>query len=148
MNARLRYLDSHAGRQALKDAGVSPRTLRDWKSGRSTPSAASRKKIDNAYWTRRRENVLRSGWLKRHLNNDGAGRRVEIHAVDQSGMDPKHRRNLSDRTPTVRYVWDDLVDAYAAQDEDAVDEIWEDIISDLDSDWNAYAYVSSVGIAA
>ncbi|MFE5709620.1 hypothetical protein ACFQ7J_02140 [Streptomyces sp. NPDC056501] len=30
----------------------------------------------------------------------------------------------------------------------ALDEIWDDVISDLDSDCNAYAYVSSIGIGA
>jgi hypothetical protein len=34
------------------------------------------------------------------------------------------------------------------QSDDLMDEIWEGIISDLDSDWTAYAYVSSVGIGA
>ncbi|MDX2561285.1 hypothetical protein PV371_16690 [Streptomyces sp. TX20-6-3] len=29
-----------------------------------------------------------------------------------------------------------------------VDEIWDDVISDLDPDYHAYAYVSSVGIGA
>ncbi|MFC9491093.1 hypothetical protein ACFTZM_34175, partial [Streptomyces hydrogenans] len=30
LSARLRYLDSKAGRDALRDQGVSPRTLRTW----------------------------------------------------------------------------------------------------------------------
>lgn len=29
-----------------------------------------------------------------------------------------------------------------------MDEIWDDVITDLDSDYAAYAYVSSVGIGA
>lgn len=29
-----------------------------------------------------------------------------------------------------------------------VDEIWDDVIADLDPDYAAYAYVSSVGIGA
>lgn len=48
----------------------------------------------------------------------------------------------------VRYVWDDLVDAWAARDENTLDEMWDDIITDLDSDYAAYAYVSCVGISA
>ncbi|MFC9399215.1 hypothetical protein ACFTWS_39815 [Streptomyces sp. NPDC057027] len=58
------------------------------------------------------------------------------------------RPTLQQRSITVRYIWGDLVDAYAAQDADTVDEIWDDVISDLDSDYNAYAHVSSVGIGA
>lgn len=149
LNARLRYLDSPAGRQALKDQGVSARTIRSWMRGKSNPSKANLERIDSAYWSRRRENLIRSGWLKRHLDNDGRGRRVEIYPVDQTHVPEKRfRPTVSQRSITVRYVWSDLVDAYATQNEDLVDEIWDDVISDLDSDYNAYAYVSSVGIGA
>ncbi|MFI8823925.1 hypothetical protein [Streptomyces sp. NPDC053431] len=149
LSARLRYLDSAAGRQALKDQGVSARTIRSWMRGRSKPSKANLQRIDSAYWARRRENLIRSGWLKRHLDNDGRGRRMEIYPVDQSHVpEQRFRSNVSQRTLTVRYIWGDLVDAYADQNEDLVDEIWDDVISDLDSDYNAYSYVSSVGIGA
>ncbi|MFF8604270.1 hypothetical protein ACF065_35305 [Streptomyces sp. NPDC015232] len=149
LKARLRYLDSAPGRQALKQQGVSDRTIRSWMKGKSKPSKANLERINSAYWSRRRENLIRSGWLKRHLDNDGRGRRMEIYPVDQSQVDERFRRpGLSQRSITVRYVWSDLVDAYADQNEDLVDEIWDDVISDLDSDYNAYAYVSSVGIGA
>ncbi|MEU6934460.1 hypothetical protein [Streptomyces sp. NPDC046374] len=60
--------------------------VRSWMKSKEkvTPTAANRDLIDSAYWTRRRENLVRSGWLKRHLDNDGRGRRVEIYPVDQS----------------------------------------------------------------
>ncbi|MEV8629914.1 hypothetical protein [Streptomyces sp. NBC_01268] len=149
--ARLRYLDSTAGRAALTEQGVSARTIRSWmkSKGKVTPTAANRERIDAAYWFRRRENLIRSGWLKRHLDNDGRGRRMEIYPVDQSHVPAERLRpGLSQRSITVRYVWGDLVDAWAAQDQATVDEIWDDVISDLDSDYNAYSYVSSVGIGA
>ncbi|MFJ7961483.1 hypothetical protein ACIQ62_34830 [Streptomyces sp. NPDC096319] len=147
--ARLRYLDSPAGRQALRDQGVTARTLRTWMRGKSTPTKANRERIDHAYWVRRRENLIRSGWLKRHLDNDGRGRRMEIYPVDQTQVPAERARpTLSQRSITVRYIWADLVDAWATQDADTVDEIWDDVISDLDSDYNAYAHVSSVGIGA
>uniref|UniRef100_UPI003F49707B hypothetical protein n=1 Tax=Streptomyces sp. CA-141956 TaxID=3240051 RepID=UPI003F49707B len=147
--ARLRYLDSAAGREALKDQGVTPRTIRSWMRGNSKPSKANLERIDSAYWTRRRENLIRSGWLKRHLDNDGRGRRMEIYPVDQTQVpEARSRSNISQRSITVRYIWADLVDAWADQNADLVDEIWDDVISDLDSDYNAYAYVSSVGIGA
>ncbi|MFB7263893.1 hypothetical protein ACFCXH_17320 [Streptomyces nojiriensis] len=146
--ARLRYLDSPAGRQALAEQGISTRTLRSWMRGKTTPSPASRERIDAAYWWRRRENLIRSGWLARHLDNNGQGRRMEIYPVDQSHVDAKYSRPLSDRSITVRYIWPDLVSAWAARDEAMVDEIWDDVITDLDSDYAAYAYVSSVGIGA
>ncbi|MEW2588490.1 hypothetical protein [Streptomyces virginiae] len=146
--ARLRYLDSPAGRQALAEQGVTARTVRSWMRGKATPSPANRERIDAAYWWRRRENLIRSGWLVRHLDNNGRGRRMEIYPVDQSHVDAKYARPLSDRSITVRYIWGDLVDAWAARDEALVDEIWDDVITDLDSDYAAYAYVSSVGIGA
>ncbi|MGZ9935837.1 hypothetical protein ACXNSR_38860 (plasmid) [Streptomyces sp. NC-S4] len=146
--ARLRYLDSAAGRQALAEQGVTLRTLRSWIRGKASPSAANRERIDAAYWWRRRENLIRSGWLARHLDNHGQGRRMEIYPVDQSRVDEKYARPLSDRSINVRYIWGDLVKAWADRDEALVDEIWEDVINDLDSDYAAYAYVSGIGIGA
>ncbi|MFF0479436.1 hypothetical protein [Streptomyces sp. NPDC004284] len=148
--ARLRYLDSPAGRAELQTQGVSPRTIRTWMKdkGKTSPTSASRERIDAAYWHRRRENLIRSGWLVRHLDNKGRGRRMEIYPVDQTRVEAKYRRDLNTRSITVRYIWSDLVDAWATRDARLVDEIWDDVISDLDSDYNAYAYVSSVGISA
>ncbi|MFF0561525.1 hypothetical protein [Streptomyces sp. NPDC004266] len=149
LSARLRYLDSPAGRAALKEQGVTARTIRSWMTGKATPTKANRERIDSAYWGRRRENLIRSGWLKRHLDNHGRGRRMEIYPVDQSQVPAERSRpTLQQRSITVRYIWGDLVDAWASQDADTVDEIWDDVISDLDSDYNAYAHVSSVGIGA
>ncbi|MET7540032.1 hypothetical protein [Streptomyces sp. NPDC005507] len=148
-NARLRYLDSKAGRQELRAQGVTDRAMRSWFRGKARPSKANLDRLDAAYWMRRRENLIRSGWLKRHLDNNGRGQSVEIYPVDQSAVIPgRERPNLEQRSITVRYLWADLVDAWAAKDENALDEIWDDIITDLDSDYAAYAYVSSVGISA
>ncbi|WND40578.1 hypothetical protein RI578_40520 (plasmid) [Streptomyces sp. BB1-1-1] len=154
MNARLRYLNSAKGREAMREQGITDRAMKNWYKGKVSPSAENRQKIDNAYWTRRRENLIRSGWLKRHLDNNGRGRQVEIYPVDERNVpEPRRRttgtrRDLTNRSITVRYLWGALVDAWAAQDEDLMDEIWDDVISDLDSDYTAYAYVSAVGIGA
>ncbi|MGA4954086.1 hypothetical protein [Streptomyces lydicamycinicus] len=149
IDARLNYLDSGPGREALRQQGITDRALKSWRSGKATPSQASREKIDNAYWTRKRENMVRSGQLKKLLNNNGNGRRMEIYPVDQSAVDEKRQRpNVQQRSIQMRYIWDDLVDAWSAQDMTVIDDIWEDVISDLDSDWNAYSYVSAVGIGA
>ncbi|MGW7306760.1 hypothetical protein ACWGI1_14410 [Streptomyces sp. NPDC054835] len=148
--ARLRYLDSPAGRAELKAQGVSARTIRTWMKSKAqvSPTQVSRERIDAAYWHRRRENLVRSGWLARHLDNGGRGRRMEIYPVDQTQVEAKYRRDLNTRTVTIRYIWTDLVDAWAHRDRNLVDEIWDDVISELDSDYAAYAYVSSVGISA
>ncbi|MEU6438459.1 hypothetical protein ABZ874_29560 [Streptomyces albidoflavus] len=147
LRARLRYLDSPAGHLALAEHGVSSRLLRAWAAGR-TPSRAKLAAVDAAYWGRRRENLVRSGALKRLLDNEGRGRRIEIYPVDQSAVPEKRKRVISQRTVTARYIWDDAVGAWASGDLDTLDEIWDDVISDLDSDYAAYAYVESIGISA
>ncbi|WP_372481840.1 hypothetical protein [Streptomyces fuscigenes] len=158
LNARLRYLSSPAGKKALQEHGVSPRLLRSWKAGRH-PSAAKRDAVEKAYQERRRANLIRSGALVRLLNNDGQGRRIEIYPVDQShvlggysagpGTGGRARHNVDQvRSIQGRYIWDDVVAAYADGDVDAMDDIWLDVIQDLDSMYAAYAYVSSISIGA
>ncbi|MFD8573411.1 helix-turn-helix domain-containing protein [Streptomyces sp. NPDC059639] len=147
--ARLRYLNSEAGRAELRAQGVSDRAMRDWFRGKSRPSKANLERLDAAYWMRRRANLVRSGWLKRHLDNSGQGRQIEVYPVDQSGVTPgRERPTVNERSVSVRHLWADIVDAWADQDDAALDELWDDIICDLDSDYTAYAYVSAVGISA
>ncbi|MFF9343823.1 MULTISPECIES: hypothetical protein [unclassified Streptomyces] len=151
LTARLRYLDGNAGRAALQDQGVTPRTVRAWMRAKNTitPTQASREKIDAAYGHRRRDDLIRSGSLARHLDNDGRGSSMEIYPVDTTLTAPEHLRpGISRRTITVRCIWGDLVDARARKDAVTVDEIWDDVITDPGSDYNAYASVSSVGISA
>ncbi|WP_405785195.1 hypothetical protein OG512_47845 [Streptomyces sp. NBC_01378] len=78
-DARLNYLKSEAGRNELRAQGVSDRAMRSWFTGKARPSKANLDRLDSAYWVRRRANLIRSGWLKRHLDNDGQGRRLEIY---------------------------------------------------------------------
>ncbi|MFF3555018.1 hypothetical protein ACFYXL_16630 [Streptomyces tsukubensis] len=147
LKARLRYPDSSAGRAELAAQGIPRRLLRSWERG-TTPSAAKREAVDTAHGNRRRRNLVRSGALKRILDNNGHGRRMEIFPVDQSTVPDKHRRPLSDRSIQARCIWDDAIRAWAADDLDTLDDIWDDVISELDSDFAAYAYVSAIGIGA
>ncbi|MER6914628.1 hypothetical protein ABT354_23390 [Streptomyces sp. NPDC000594] len=147
LKARLRYLDSGAGRAELERRGVGARLLRSWERG-VTPSAPKRAAVDAAYWSRRRENVVRSGALLRILDNEGRGRRIEIYPVDQTRVPGRYRRDIADRSVQGRYIWDDAVTAWAAGDDGTLDEIWDDVISELDSDYGAYAYVGAVSIGA
>lgn len=145
--ARLRYLtDSPAGYTAMENAGISvtPRTLYAWLAEEQTPSPANRARLDDAYWALRRQRVLPD--LKRRLAQRG-GIRVEIDPVDPTGVPQRHRRrNVGLRRLTIRpAVWDAAVDAWAAADAQDLQLIWEDAITDLGSDWDAYTYVSSVG---
>ncbi|WP_399554239.1 transcriptional regulator (plasmid) [Streptomyces anulatus] len=147
--ARLNYLTkTDAGYEAMDRAGihVSPRTLMAWLAEERTPNRANRSRLDAAYWDLRRRNVAAD--LKHRLNNDGRGTRVEINPVDQTGVDRKHQRDLSSRSVNVRGVWDRAVDAWMNDDLAELDAIWDDIIEDLGSDYDAYAYVSSIGWAA
>ncbi|QDY75166.1 hypothetical protein [Streptomyces qinzhouensis] len=147
LTARLHYLDSPAGRAELTARGISRRLLRSWERG-TTPSAAKLQAVDTAYRNRRRRNIVRSGALKRILDNNGHGRRMEIFPVDQAAVPEKYRRPLSDRSVRARHIWDDAVRAWAADDLDTLDDIWDDVISELDSGFAAYAYVSAIGIGA
>lgn len=43
--------------------------------------------------------------------------------------------DIIQRAITVRYVWGDLVTVWATRNQNLIDEIWGDVISDLDSDY-------------
>ncbi|MEV6212015.1 hypothetical protein [Kitasatospora sp. NPDC051914] len=151
--ARMRYLTTTTGGPAaLTAAGITatPRTIRAWTHGTQRPRPANLEAIDTAYWNLRAHNVLANpGGFKQHLNNNGHGTRIEIHPVNQEPVTPKYRRdNLRLRSIQVRYVWDEAVDAMVDGDEAKLEEIWDDVIADLDSDWGAYTYVSHIGLGA
>jgi hypothetical protein len=47
-----------------------------------------------------------------------------------------------------RAVRDAAVDALVDGNLDALEEVWDDMIAELDSDWGAYTYVSHIGLGA
>ncbi|THA27408.1 transcriptional regulator [Streptomyces sp. RKND-216] len=146
ISARLRYLThSEAGYAAMERAGihVTPRTLFAWLAEERSPSQANRARLDAAYWDLRRHNVAAD--LKRRLTSRG-GTRIEIDPVDQTGVDRRHRRNLSVRRLTVRpHHWNTAVDAWLADDDEALDTVWDEIITNLGSDYDSYTHISSLG---
>ncbi|MFJ3439470.1 transcriptional regulator [Streptomyces cyaneofuscatus] len=149
--ARLRYLTAtDAGYEAMDRAGihVSPRTLMAWLAEERSPNRANLGRLDAAYWDLRRRNVAAD--LKRRLHNGGRGTRVEINPVNQSAVDRKHQRDLSSRSVNVRDLglWDRAVDAWMDDDLAELDAVWDEIIEDLGSDYDAYSHVSSIGWAA
>ncbi|MER7849240.1 hypothetical protein ABTZ03_35475 [Kitasatospora sp. NPDC096077] len=151
--ARMRYLTTHkGGPAALAQAGITAAaaTIRAWTKGSQRPRTANLDAIDTAYWNLRAANVLANpAILKAHLNRDGRGTRIEIHPVNQDVVDePRRRDNLRVRSFQARYIWDDSVDALTTGDLTKLEEIWDDVISELDSDYGAYQYVSSVGLGA
>ncbi|MFD7859141.1 transcriptional regulator [Streptomyces microflavus] len=153
--ARLNYLTkTDAGYEAMDRAGihVSPRTLMAWLAEERTPNRANLARLDAAYWDLRRRNVAAD--LKRRLHNGGRGTRVEINPVNESRVDRKHqrgeglRRRLSTRDVNVRDLdlWDRAVDAWMDNDLGELDDVWQRICQDhLGTDWEAYAYVDSIG---
>jgi hypothetical protein len=146
--ARLNYLTkSPAGRQAMADAGISKRALAAWTAGKRSPSAKNRARLDDAYWGLRRQRV--AAHLKQRLANQGRGTRIEIDPVDQRGVQIPHRRDLPVRHTTVRpRIWDAAVDAWLDEDYEAMEAVWDEIIMDLDSGYDAYTNIFSLGWAA
>ncbi|MCB5910419.1 transcriptional regulator [Streptomyces pinistramenti] len=147
--ARLRYLTaSGTGYEAMDRAGIriTPRTLIAWLAEERTPNPANLARLDTAYWDLRRHNVATD--LKRRLNNHSRGTRIEIDPVDQSHVEGRHQRALETRTLNVRGVWDTAIDAWLTGDEQTLDATWDEIITGLGSDYDAYTNVASVGWAA
>ena len=147
--ARLHYLTrtDHA-RQAARDAGltVTDRTLRAWLDGKQSPSKKNLHHLETAYRTVRRHNVAR--YLLARLNRDGRGTRVEFHPLNQSQVPRPRQREIGYRSLNVRH-WENIVEAWAANDDEALDEAWiNDAAVDLGSQWGEYEYVTSVGFAA
>ncbi|CCK32744.1 hypothetical protein BN159_8366 [Streptomyces davaonensis JCM 4913] len=147
--ARLHYLTRtpHA-RKAARDAGltVTDRTLQAWLEGRRSPSRKNLHNVETAYRTVRRHNVAR--YLLARLNRQGRGTRVEFHPFNQSQVDRPRQRVVSFRTLNVRH-WDRIVEAWAAADDEALDEAWvSDATVDLGSEWGQYEYVTTIGFAA
>lgn len=143
--ARLHYLTrtDHA-RAAARAAGltVTDRTLEAWLNGKRRPLKKNLEAIEQAYRTVRRENVAR--YLLARLNR---GTRVEIHPLNQSQVDRPHQRTVESRTMNVRH-WDQIIAAWAAGDDQQLDDAWVDKVVDLGSQWGQYEYVTNIGFAA
>lgn len=149
--ARLHYLtrSAHAW-QAARDAGltVTDRTLNAWLEGRQSPTRKNLERIDTAYRIVRRHNVAR--YLTGRLNARGRGTRVEIHPLNQSQvprLNQRFIRFIEYRKFNVRN-WDRIVEAWAAQDDRALDDAWIDKLVDLGSQRGQYEYVTNIGFAA
>lgn len=149
----MKYLTTTSGgAQAMADAGItaSRPTIRAWTKGKQRARPENAEAIDTAYWNLRAANILANpGALKQHLNRGGQGTKVEIHPINQDVVLPTRRwDNLRVRRFQVRYVWDAAVDALVAGDIGELEQIWDDIIAELDSDWGTYTYVAHVGPGA
>ncbi|MFI6881169.1 transcriptional regulator [Streptomyces sp. NPDC050400] len=146
--ARLHYLTRSARtREAARAAGLTAtdRTINGWLEGKHSPSRANLARIESAYQRVRRQNVARH--LLQRLNRDGRGTRVEIHPLNQSHVPRPLQRVVEHRTLNVRR-WDNLVQAWADGDDQALDAAWADHVTDLGSQWGQYEHVTNIGFAA
>jgi hypothetical protein len=150
LGARLNYLlNRKGGMDALRKAGVTvkDKTIEGWFEKKTTPRKADLARIDSAYWDLRRRNAAPS--LKARLRNEGRSRTVEIHPVDQSHVQQGRSREIAHRQVSLfGDIWDDMVDAWVDADQEALDTIWDEVITDLGSDYDAYSYVAGVGFNA
>ncbi|MEU0136811.1 hypothetical protein ABZ172_22705 [Streptomyces sp. NPDC006296] len=89
-----------------------------------------------------------AGDLKKRLNNHDRETRNEIDPADQTRVECRHQRDLSSRSINARGVWDRAEDAWMNDDVDELDAVWDSVIEDLGSDYDAYTNISSVGWAA
>ncbi|MFB7764213.1 transcriptional regulator [Streptomyces xiamenensis] len=146
LSARLRYLtNSAAGMEAMRRAGITARqrTIDAWVSKQQRPRRANLERIDSAYWDLRRRN-LGVEWARKLA---ARGTRIEIHPVNQADVRTGRDRDLAVRRVTVRghRIWDDIIQAWIAGDSEMLDVVWDEIITDLGSDYDSYSYVSGVG---
>ncbi|MFJ3616221.1 transcriptional regulator [Streptomyces hydrogenans] len=145
--SHLLYLTrSRAGYALMQQSGIllDPRKITAWLSEERIPSAEQQQRLDEAFRRLRRRNMAPS--LTRRLNS-GGGTRVEIHPVDQSGVDAKHQRVARWRRKNI-HRWDPIVAAWSCGDMREMTHQWEHAISDLDSDWRQYEHVTRLGFWA
>jgi hypothetical protein len=141
----VKYLARKAGGAgAMQAHGITadPVSLTDWLSQAHTPSPDRQQRLQLAFRELRRHNI--APHLTRVLNADG-GTRIEIHPVDQEYVETRYVRYLRARNKNI-YRWNAIVQAWARQDSMALEDLWQGVISDMDSDYRKYEYVEHIGI--
>ncbi|MFJ5926516.1 transcriptional regulator [Kitasatospora sp. NPDC092948] len=147
--ARLKYLmEKKGGPNAMVEAGIAvkPKTIQNWVDGKTVPRPDNLAKIDAAYWALKGHNL--GPRLKELLGNEGLGTEIEIYPVDQSQVPEKYKREINVRKIHLKGdIWDDFVDAWRDDDVQMLDEIWDEVLNKLDSNYDSYTYVQHVGFA-
>ncbi|MEU9015710.1 transcriptional regulator [Streptomyces sp. NPDC048479] len=141
----VKYLAAKTGAAAAlqaHDITADPAALTAWRKGHRTPSPEEKQRLIPAFRDLRRRNI--APYLTRVLNAD-SGTRIEIHPVDQEVVETRHRRYLRVRLKNI-YRWNAIGQAWAQQDFLLLEELWRDVISDMDSDYRKYEYVRHIGI--
>ncbi|MFJ3644458.1 transcriptional regulator [Streptomyces murinus] len=117
-------------------------TLAAWRSKTRTPDAEQQQRLQQAFRDLRRRNI--APYLTGVLNADG-GTQIEIHPVDQETVEAAHRRNLRVRYKNV-WRWDAVIASWARQDSLEMEHLWQDLMSEMESDHRSYYYVQHIGI--
>lgn len=141
----LRYLlRKTGGPAAMEEYGLTaaPEALAAWLEGASTPFPEQERQLESAFRSLRRRNIAPS--LTRTLDA-GGGTRIQIAPVDQVGVEARYRRDLRVRYKNI-YRWGPIVRAWAAQDSMELDQLWEEVITDMGSDYRKYQCVESISV--
>lgn len=120
------------------DAG----TLDAWRSKIPTPDPEEQQRLGQAFRDLRRRNI--APHLTRVLNANG-GTRIEIHPVNQEAVEARHRRDLRVRWKNI-WRWNTIIDTWARQDSLEMEHLWQDLMSEMESDHRSYYYVQHIGI--
>ncbi|MGY3206319.1 hypothetical protein [Streptomyces sp. TE5632] len=129
---------------ALRAHGVTAdaHTLAAWRSKSLTPEPQEQQLLQQAFRELRRRNI--APYLTRLFNADG-GTQIEVHPVNQEAVEARHRRYLRARRKNI-WRWSPIIAAWARQDSLAMEHLWQDLMSDMDSDHRSYHYVRHIGI--
>ncbi|WP_157874522.1 hypothetical protein [Streptomyces sp. AcH 505] len=137
-----------SGPDTLRAYGITADTgtLTALLSAEQTPVPGQQQRLEQAFRALRRHNVAPhlTGVLDRK-RGARRGTRIEIHPVYQEGVQPSHRRDLRVRHKNI-WRWKPIVQAWAAQDSLVMEDLWQELISDMDSDYRSYQYVGHIGI--
>jgi len=144
-HAQLSQLTSTArGRATAERAGFTVRSLREWLSEDRTPTKSNRAAIERAYIEDRKTGRSKAidQELRQQLSNPPRGTRIEVYTEDAPDTPRRQPTVDPDR-------WDEILDAFEDDDYDDLENIWEDIVDDMDTSGNEgdllVAYVSSLG---
>ncbi|GGV01742.1 hypothetical protein GCM10010211_81280 [Streptomyces albospinus] len=141
MKVRLRYATWGACEFAwLKAAGldVSSATVDGWKRGTRLPDSTELKKINDAFWLRRRADL--APVFKDWLCGRGRGRHIEIW--------PCEGRDLPMEEIWVQRRWRSIVDAWSENDLQRLEGVWRKMTRGLGVSADDYVHVYHVAFGA
>ena len=156
---QLTYLNTRkGGSEAMSNAGIPARTRRGWPT--RTPSAASRERIEQAYWALRAANWRRTGRdlpphirqaIAPQLTERARGKRMTIVPIDPRDVDERAQGAqslVSEREirPS-QQSWNGLIGAWGSDDETELDTAWMSFAEEIDSPPEGYYETDHIGFS-